>query len=268
MVLGLKKLSPYNTLVTTVIFQQVTWDNYPETLHHLLAVNAELLGVLDSELTDSESPSVETRTESDGSAVRVDLDITESLVEVGSNDDVDGLDGTRERLVKIFLGDLEFEKSTVDLVDDDDGLNTLTESLTKDSLGLHADTLDGVDDDQGTVSDTESSSDLRREIDVTGRVDQVDQELVTIDLLGDILEILLIGQMGIKGDGSGLDGDTTLLFICTCIRKSGFTSLGGRNDTSTLDKGVGQSGLSVIDYETDIISSLCSKLTQEDTGFS
>lgn len=223
-------------------------DNYPETLHHLLAVNTELLGVLDSELTDGESPSVETGTESDGTAVRVDLDITESLVKVGSDDDVDGLDGTRERLVKIFLGDLEFEKSTVDLVDDDDGLNTLTESLTKDSLGLHANTLDGVDDDQGTVSDTESSSDLRREIDVTGRVDQVDQELVTIDLLGDILEILLIGQVGIEGDGSGLDGDTTLLFICTRIRKPGFTGLGGRNDTSTLDKGVGQSGLSVIDY--------------------
>ena len=98
----------------------------PQTLHHLLAVNTELLGVLDSELADSEGPAVETGTESDGTLLGVDLDVTESLVEVGGDDDVDGLDGTGEGLVEILLGDLELKKSTVDLVDDQNGLDTLT----------------------------------------------------------------------------------------------------------------------------------------------
>ena len=103
---------------------------------------------------------METGAESDGTLLRVHLDITKSLVVVGGDDDVDGLDDTGEVLVQILLGDLEFEKSTVDLVDDDDGLDTLTKSLAEHSLGLDADTFDGVDDDERTISDTKGSSDL------------------------------------------------------------------------------------------------------------
>jgi hypothetical protein len=104
---------------------------------------------------------VETGTEGNGTLLRVHLDITEGLVEVGGDNDVDGLNDTGEVLVQILLGDLELEKSTVDLVDDDNGLDTLTKSLAKHSLGLDADTFDGVDDDKRTIGDTESSSDLR-----------------------------------------------------------------------------------------------------------
>ena len=111
---------------------------------------------------------MKTGTEGDGTLLGVDLDITENLVEVGGDDDVDGLDGTREVLVKVLLAELELEKSAVDLVDDKDGLDALTESLTEHGLGLNADTLDGVDDDESTVSDTESGGNLRREINVTG----------------------------------------------------------------------------------------------------
>lgn len=141
---------------------------YPETVHHLVLVDTKFLGVPGSKLTDCESPTVETGTESDGTLLRVDLDIAENLIEVGGNDDVDGLDNTREVLVKILLRELKFEKSAVDLVDDNDGLDTLTKGLTKHSLGLHADTFDGVDDNESTVGNTESSGNLRREVNVTG----------------------------------------------------------------------------------------------------
>ncbi|KAI2474598.1 Elongation factor 2 [Pyrenophora tritici-repentis] len=134
---------------------------YPETLHHLVLVNTEFLSIPVGELADGESPAVKTGTKGNGTLLGVDLDITKSLVEVGSDDDVDGLDDTGEVLVQVLLGKLELEKSTVDLVDDDDGLDTLTKSLAQDSLGLDAHTFDGVDDDESTVSDTESSSDLR-----------------------------------------------------------------------------------------------------------
>lgn len=156
---------------------------HPETLHHLVAVDTELLGVAGGELADGESPAVETGTEGNGTLVGVNLDVTERLVEVSRDDDVDGLDGTREGLVKVLLGDLELEESTVDLVDDNNRLDALTESLAKHSLGLDADTLNGVDDDESTIGDTESSSDLRREINVTGRVDQVDKEVLACSVI-------------------------------------------------------------------------------------
>jgi len=54
--------------------------------------------------------------------------------------------------------------------------------------------------------------------------------------------------LSVQGNGSGLDGDTAFLFVGASIGKPGFTSLGGRNDTGTLDKGIGESGLSVIDW--------------------
>jgi len=68
----------------------------PKLGHHLLLVDTELLGVTGGELTESKGPSVETRTESDGALVGIDLDITKSGIMVGGDDDVDVLDGTTE----------------------------------------------------------------------------------------------------------------------------------------------------------------------------
>jgi hypothetical protein len=93
---------------------------------------------------------VETGSESDGSLLGVDLDVTEDLVVVGRDDDVDGLDGSGERLVEVLLADLELEEGSVDLVDDNDGLDSLGKGLSEDGLGLDADTVDGVNDDEGS----------------------------------------------------------------------------------------------------------------------
>ena len=141
---------------------------------------------------------MQTRPEGNRSFVRVHLDVTQGLVKVGGDDDVDGLDGPRERLVQILLGHLELEQSTVDLVDDDDGLDTLAQGLTEHGLGLDAHAFDGVDDDQGAVGDTQGGRDLGREVDVTGRVDQVDEEIPAVRLLtDDVLKIIVILQIAV-----------------------------------------------------------------------
>lgn len=141
----------------------------PELEHHLVLISGEL--------TKRESPSVETRPESDSTLLRVDLDVTESGVVVGRDDDVEALDDTREGLLKVLLRDLKLEKCTVDLVDDDDRLDTLGKCLTKHGLGLYADALKSVNYNKGSIGDTEGSSDFRREVDVFRRVDQVVQEI-------------------------------------------------------------------------------------------
>ena len=56
--------------------------------------------------------------------------------------------------------DLEFKDTTVNLVDEENGLDLFTECLTEHSLGLHANTFDVVDDDKSTISNSESSSDF------------------------------------------------------------------------------------------------------------
>ena len=111
---------------------------------------------------------------------------------------------------------------------DDNGLDTLTKSLSQDGLGLDAHTLDSVDDDKSTVSDSQSSSDLRGEIDVPGGVNQVDQEVLAVHLLANnVLQVIVVGERGVQGDGRGLDGDTTLLLVGSGIGGTGISSLSG-----------------------------------------
>jgi hypothetical protein len=191
---------------------------------------------------------VKTGTESDRALVGVNLAVTEGLVVVSGNDHVDGLNDTGEVLVQILLGDLKFEERTIDLVDDDNRLDTLTKSLAEHGLGLDADTFNGIDDDESTVGNTESSSDLRGEVNVTGGVDQVDQEVILLDLNGNVLKILGILELGVQRDGSGLDCHTTLLLVRTRIRESSFSGLCCRDNTGTLDERVGKGRFSVIDY--------------------
>ena len=222
----------------------------PKLVHHLGLVDTELLGVTVGELNEGESPAVKTGGEGDGTLLGVDLALTEDGVVVGGNDDVDGLNGTHEGLVEVLLADLKLEKSTVDLVEADDGLDTLGKGLSEHGLGLDTNTLDTVDNDKGTVSDTESGSDFGREVDVTGGVDKVDQELVTVRLLSNGVEGVLLHRE-VHGDGGGLDSDTTLLLIITGVHETGVTGLGTSDNTGLGDERVGKGGFSVVDMGND-----------------
>ena len=82
---------------------------------------------------------------------------------------------------------------------------------------------------------------------MTGRIDQVDQEVVLLGLDGDVLEVLGVVEGGVQRDGGRLDGDTTLLLVGTSIGETSLAGLGGRDDTGTLNERVGEGRLSVID---------------------
>lgn len=206
----------------------------PKLGHQLALVNTELLGVSASELSKGESPTVQTGGEGDGTLVRVDLDVSEGGVGVSGDNDVDGLDGSAESLVEVLLGNLQLEQSSVDLVDTQDGLDSLGQRLSQYGLGLDTDTFDTVDNDQGTIGDSEGGSDFGREIDVTGGIDQVDQELVTLGLLLDVSDIVLVDGE-VHGDGGRLDGDTSLLLVISGVGESHVTGLGTSDNTSLGD---------------------------------
>lgn len=97
---------------------------------------------------------MKSRAKGNSPLVRVDLDITKDFIKVGGNDDIDGFNGSRERLIKVLLLYLKLKERTINLVDDHDWLYSFTKSLTEDSLGLDTDPFNTVDYDKGAISDT------------------------------------------------------------------------------------------------------------------
>lgn len=75
----------------------------------------------------------------------------------------------------ILAGKLELHDDTVDFVEHEAQDDTLGQGLSQNSFRLDANTLGTVYNDQRAVRDTEGGRDLRREVYMPRRVDEVDQ---------------------------------------------------------------------------------------------
>eukprot|EP00951_Prasinocladus_malaysianus_P046687 scaffold647869_cov43-Prasinocladus_malaysianus.AAC.1 len=196
----------------------------PELGHHLVLLNLELGGVNLGERGQGEGPAVQPSGEGDGALVRVDLDVTQSLVLVGGHDHVGGLNHTGKRVVGLLAVKHQLDEAAIQLVDSQDRLNTLAQSLAQHGLCLHTHTLHAVHNHQGTVGDTEGSSDLRREVNVTGRIDQVDEVVVALPGTLEVAQLVL-GHLIVQRNTSGLDGDTAVLLVLPGVCQAGIASL-------------------------------------------
>lgn len=66
---------------------------------------------------------------------------------------------------------------------------------------------------------------LGREVDVTGRVDEVDQEVVSLAQVLVQAQQSLVAHLIEQRDTSGLDGDATVLLVLPRVRQPGIASL-------------------------------------------
>ena len=236
----------------------------PQTLHHLRLVDAELLRVQTSELTQSETPLLQTGAESHRTLVRVHLDVAHSLVGVRRDDHVHRLHGLHQLVVRLLGVQLKLRDHTIQLVAHQHGADTLSQRLAQHGLGLDAHSTDGIHHHQSTIGHTKGGSDLGREIDVSRRVDQVDQVGVLLDLNILLRHVSLL--VGVRGGSHGrllidrlgivlevqrntgrLDGNATLLLISTGIRETGVTSRLLRDNTGLRHESISKGGLTVID---------------------
>ena len=220
----------------------------PEAAHHLLNVDAELLRVHARELGQREGPAVKAGREGDGALARIDLAVAELVVVVRRDEDVDVLNVLDKGGVHVLRRQLELEEGTVELVHGDNRPDALTERLAQDGLGLHAHTLDAVDDDESAVGDAERGGDLGGEVNVTGRVDQVDDELVAVRVGRQLVVRLGLEE---ERDTSRLDGDAAVLLVLASVGEARVAGGGGGDDTRRRNQRVGQRRLAVIDVSDD-----------------
>jgi len=113
-------------------------------------------------MSASESPSEKSRSESGGTKDWVNLLLFTHIIGfVSGNNNIDVLDDLDELLIHLLTVNLEFEDTSINLVNHENWLNLLSKSLSQDSLGLDGNTLNVIDDDEGTVSNSKSGSDFR-----------------------------------------------------------------------------------------------------------
>ena len=133
----------------------------PKFGHHLVEVNLELFGIDSGKLGQGESPTEESRTEGNSTLDWVYLlGVSHIFSFVGRDDNIGIFDDSLEVLIHGLSIDLEFEDTSIDLVDEEYWLNLLSQGLSEHSFGLHTDTFDVIDDDEGTISDSESGCDF------------------------------------------------------------------------------------------------------------
>ena len=110
--------------------------------------------------------------------------------QVSGDNDVYGLYCSGATVVQVLLGYLRLQKSTGDLVDDVDGLDTLGKGSARYGFYLDTNAIDKIDDQQCPISDMEGSRYFRGEIDRTGGINQINQNLASLSPLGYVLVVL------------------------------------------------------------------------------
>jgi len=81
------------------------------------------------------------------------------------------------------------------------------------------------------------------------------RRIQTLSLLLDGTKAFVINPE-IHGDCGGLDGDTALLFVRSCVSITCFTSSRQGDDSSFRYQRIGQGGFSVINYAPDVVSDM------------
>ena len=99
---------------------------------------------------------------------------------------------------------VEVRADAVHLVDERDARDGVLVGLAPDGLGLRLDAGDGVEQRDRAVEDAQRALDLDGEVDVAGRVDDVDAVLAPL-----------------AGGGGGGDRDATLLLLLHPVHRGG-----------------------------------------------
>ena len=103
---------------------------------------------------------------------------------------------------------LEGGAGAVELVDEADARDAVLVGLTPDGLGLRLDAGDAVEDGDRAVEDAKAALDLHREVDVAGRVDDVDA----------VLDAVARPEAGRRGRS---DRDAALLLLLHPVHRRG-----------------------------------------------
>mmetsp|Transcript_65544 Transcript_65544/g.104280 ORF Transcript_65544/g.104280 Transcript_65544/m.104280 type:complete len:218 (-) Transcript_65544:59-712(-) len=187
---------------------------------------------------------MQTAAKCDSTLLRLHLHITHQRIIVGGNNHVHILNGIAETRVHVLCFHLQLQNAAVHLVHKQAGPHTLLKSLPQHGLGLDSAALNAINDHHRTIGDSKSCSHFRGEVDVTWRVNQVDQ------VRNSSLAILFI-MLEVERDAGALDGHAAFLFIRPGVGEARISRRLGTDDAGLANQGVRQGGFAVIHVRDD-----------------
>ena len=143
-----------------------------------------------------------------------------------------------DHILNLDLGVVRVCVGQVHLVEDRQDFHTQLQGRVAVGHGLRFHALAGVDHQQSAFARRERSTDLIREVDVAGGVDQV--QVVDLPILGFVLE----------GRGLRLDGDAALFLDVHRVEHL-LAHLAVRQTAAAGNDPIGQGGLAVVDVRDD-----------------
>jgi hypothetical protein len=146
--------------------------------------------------------------------------------------------GDRQDALELLHDDLGLGRGQVDLVEDGNDRQVLAKGEMDVGEGLGLDPLGRVDDQDCALAGLEAAADLVAEVDVTGRVDEVE----AVDQA--------VGGRVFEADGPGLDRDPLLPLEVHRVEDLA-RHLPGIDRVGRLEEAVGERGLAVIDVGDD-----------------
>ena len=159
--------------------------------------------------------------------------------EAGLGRDQHGVGGVEaDHLLDLLADALGLGGGQVDLVEDDDDLVVVVDRLVDVGERLGLDALGGVDDEQRALAGGEAARHLIGEVDMAGRVDEVED--VVLAVLGAI----------IQAHGLRLDGDAALALDVHGIEHL-LLHVARFEPAGRLDEAVGKRRLAVVDMRDD-----------------
>ena len=151
-------------------------------------------------------------------------------------DDLLARDG--QHVLELLDDDVRLGRGQVDLVEDGDDDEALRQRQVDVGQGLGLDALRGVDHEDGALAGLQAAADLVGEVDVAGRVDEV--EPVAQAIAGDVLQ----------AHGARLDGDALLALEVHAVEDLA-DHLALVEGVGELQETVGQRRLAVVDVGDD-----------------
>jgi len=142
---------------------------------------------------------------------------------------------------------------SINFVNNDNWSDHLGHSLSKYSFSLNAYTFDTINDNESSISNSQSSCDFGREINMARGIDKVNKVTSFFTVFNHWIFVFVIQRYT-----SRFNSDSSVLFILSCVHVSRISSFGCFNNTSFSNQWVCQSRFSVIDVSnnwqvTDVI---------------